>query len=72
MDNLTYDLRCLCQRNKDGSHATQAERLVMLTLISKQLKSGGFRNIIKARSFLLIKAIFNKEIPMMDSVKRLD
>lgn len=45
MDNLTYDLRCLCQRNKDGSYATQAERLTMLTLVSKQLKSGGFRNM---------------------------
>lgn len=45
MDNLTYDLRCLCQRNKDGSHATQAERLAMLTLVSKQLKSGGFKNM---------------------------
>lgn len=45
MDNLTYDLRCLCLRNKDGSHATQAERLAMLTLVSKQLKSGGFRNM---------------------------
>lgn len=45
IDNLTYDLRGLCQRNKDGSHATQAERLTTLTLISKQLKSGGFKRM---------------------------
>lgn len=35
----------LCQRNKDGSHATQAERLTTLTLISNQLKSGGFKRM---------------------------
>lgn len=38
-------MRGLCQRNKDGSHATQAERLTTLTLISKQLKSGGFKRM---------------------------
>lgn len=42
---MTYELRGLCQRNKDGSHATQAERLTTLTLISKQLKSGGFKRM---------------------------
>ncbi|WVD64740.1 integrase domain-containing protein [Utexia brackfieldae] len=42
---MTYDLRCLCQRNKDGSHATQAERLTNLTMISKQLKSAGFKRM---------------------------
>lgn len=35
----------LCQRNKDGSHATQTERLTSLTLISNQLKSGGFKRM---------------------------
>ena len=38
-------MRGLCQCNKDGSHATQAERLTTLTLISKQLKSGGFKRM---------------------------
>ncbi|EQD71893.1 Integrase, partial [mine drainage metagenome] len=27
MDDLAYTLRVLCQRNRDGSHATQADRL---------------------------------------------
>src|SRR5690349_14847968 len=27
MDELTYTLRGLCLRNRDGSHATQADRL---------------------------------------------
>ena len=28
MDDLTYTLRQLCQRNRDGSHTTQADRIV--------------------------------------------
>jgi hypothetical protein len=43
MDDLTHTLRVLCQRNRDGSHATQADRRGTLTLISRQLKAAGFR-----------------------------
>ena len=42
MDDLTYTLRVLCQRNRDGSHATQADRLRTLTLASRQLREAGF------------------------------
>jgi hypothetical protein len=28
MDDLTYTLRALCQRNRDGSYATQADRII--------------------------------------------
>src|SRR5487761_1135638 len=45
MDDLTYTLRVLCQRNRDGSHATQADRLRMLTLASRQLREAGFRQM---------------------------
>lgn len=45
MDRLTYELRQLCQRNRDGSHATQAERMQTLTLVSKQLKDGSFKHL---------------------------
>jgi integrase len=45
MDDLTYGLRALCQRNRDGSHATQADRLRSLTLISRQLREAGFRQM---------------------------
>lgn len=45
MDNLTYTLRQLCQRNRDGSHATQADRLRALTLVSQQLREAGFRQM---------------------------
>lgn len=38
-------MRGLCLRNKDGGHTTQAERLTTLTLIGKQLKSGGFKRM---------------------------
>ena len=45
MDDLTYILRQLCQCNRDGSHATQADRQRSLTLMARQLKEAGFRQI---------------------------
>jgi integrase len=45
MDNLTYELRALCRRNRDGSHATQANRMSILTLISCQIIEAGFRRM---------------------------
>jgi integrase len=45
MDDLTYTLRQLCQRNRDGSHATQADRLRALTLASRQLREAGYRQM---------------------------
>ncbi len=45
MDDLTYTLRQLCQRNRDGSHATQADRMRSLTLVSRQLREAGFRQM---------------------------
>lgn len=45
MDDLTYSLRQLCRRNRDGSHATQGDRLRSLTLMARQLRQVGFRNM---------------------------
>lgn len=45
MDNLTYELRALCRRNRDGSHGTQADRTTILTLVSRQLLEAGFRRM---------------------------
>jgi integrase len=45
MDDLTYTLRRLCQRNRDGSHATQADRMRLLTLAACQLGEAGFRQM---------------------------
>ncbi|MDR0674185.1 MAG: integrase domain-containing protein [Zoogloeaceae bacterium] len=45
MDNLTHTLRQLCQRNRDGSFATQADRQRSLLLMARQLKEAGFRQM---------------------------
>jgi hypothetical protein len=45
MDDLTYTLRALCQRNRDGSHAMQADRQRTLMLASRQLRDAGFRRM---------------------------
>jgi len=35
MDDLTYGLRQLCRRNKDGSYTTQADRMRGLTRVAQ-------------------------------------
>lgn len=45
MDDLTFELRQLCRRNRDGSHARQADRLGVLTLVGRQLRELGFRQM---------------------------
>ena len=49
MDDLTYTLRQLCQRNRDGSHNTQADRMRSLTLVARQLREAGFRQLKASR-----------------------
>jgi hypothetical protein len=45
MRDLNYDLKQLCQRNRDGSFATQADREHILDLIADQLHEMGFRHM---------------------------
>ncbi|MFC3076134.1 phage integrase N-terminal domain-containing protein [Shinella pollutisoli] len=45
MDDLTYELKQLCRRNKDGGAMTQAQRMGSLAAIARQLKQAGFRNM---------------------------
>ncbi|OZI73360.1 phage integrase N-terminal domain-containing protein [Bordetella genomosp. 6] len=45
MDDLTYTLRQLCQRNRDGSYNTQADRMRSLSLVARQLREAGFRQM---------------------------
>lgn len=45
MDDLTYTLRQLCQRNRDGSYNTQADRMRSLGLAARQLREAGFRQM---------------------------
>ena len=45
MQDLNYELKQLCARNRDGSYATQANRERILTLIANQLREMGFVNM---------------------------
>lgn len=45
MDDLSYGLRQLCRRNKDGSYATQTDRMRGLRLVARQLAEEGFRRM---------------------------
>jgi site-specific recombinase XerC len=45
MQNLNYELRQLCDRNRDGSFATQSDRERILTLVANQLRQMGFVNM---------------------------
>ena len=49
MQDLNYELKQLCARNRDGSCATQANRERILTLIANQLREMGYVNM-RARS----------------------
>jgi site-specific recombinase XerC len=45
MRDLNHQLKLLCQRNRDGSFATQRDRERVLTLIADQLHQLGFRGM---------------------------
>ena len=45
MRELNHDFKNLCQRNRDGSFATQHDRESILTLIANQLDEDGFRHL---------------------------
>jgi len=45
MRNLNYALKQLCQRNRDGSYATQRDREYVLDQIATQLNEMGFRHM---------------------------
>lgn len=46
MDDLTYTLRQLRLRNRDGSHATQADLQRSLSMAARQLREAGFRQML--------------------------
>ena len=48
MRDLNYELKQLCERNRDGSHATQRDRARVLDLIASQLQELGFRQMVVA------------------------
>jgi len=46
--DLNYDLKQLCRRNRDGSHATRHDRERMLDQIADQLQEMGYRHMSAA------------------------
>jgi hypothetical protein len=45
MRDLNFEAKKLCERNKDGSHSTQANRQKILNLVADQIHGLGFRNL---------------------------
>jgi hypothetical protein len=45
MRDLNYELKQLCQRNRDGSYATQRDRERLLGQVADQLRDLGFRHL---------------------------
>jgi hypothetical protein len=45
MRELNYELKKLCQRNRDGSYGTRADRERILDLIANQLQEMGFKHM---------------------------
>jgi hypothetical protein len=45
MRNLNYELKCLGERNRDGSHATRAKRARILSLIANPLYDLGYKKL---------------------------
>jgi hypothetical protein len=48
MRDLNYELKQLCNRNRDGSYATQHDRERVLDQIANQLQELGFRHMVVA------------------------
>ena len=45
MKDLVYELKALCQRNRDGSYSTQAHRWAILRQMGEQLLAAGFNHL---------------------------
>lgn len=45
MRNLAFQLKNMCDRNKSGSHSSQASRRRLCSMIAKHLEQLGFRNL---------------------------
>ena len=45
MRDLNFETKKLCERNKDGSHSTQANRQKIMNLVANQIHGLGFRNL---------------------------
>ena len=48
MRDLNFELKRLCERNRDGSYATQRDRARVLDLVANQLQELGYRHMAAA------------------------
>ena len=65
MREFNYELKQLCQRNRDGSYATRADRERILDLIANQLQEMGFKHMhatsLKAKHVAALVARWHTE-----------
>ena len=65
MDPLVYQLHTLAEHNRDGSYATQSNRLNMLTLFGEQLIQCGYAQLhvteIKGRHINRLLALWQEQ-----------
>lgn len=73
MRDLNYQLKGICNRNKDGSYATQAARLRNLDLMANQLHDLGFRHLLatglKPKHVVALVELWKKESIAIGTVK---
>ncbi|MCP2012579.1 phage integrase N-terminal domain-containing protein [Duganella violaceipulchra] len=52
MRDLNYQLKQLCDRNRDGSYATQSDRARILSHVANQLHDLGWAGLTLPRAWL--------------------
>lgn len=66
MGTMRYELRCICKANRDGSFATQQDRLSMLVQAADYLEQCGFRQLtpssLKAKHVNALVAYYKQSI----------
>ena len=65
MRNLNYQLKQLCQRNRDGGYSTQAQRAWQLSLFANQLHDLGYRQMgvrsLKQKHIIALTKLWEKQ-----------
>jgi integrase len=75
MRNLAYQLKTMCDRNKSGSHSSQASRRCLCSKIANNLEQLGFRNLdigsLKPKHVEALVAHWKAEQLAIGSIKNL-
>ena len=73
MRDLNYQIKGICNRNKDGSYATQAARLRNLDLMANQLHDLGFCHLkatgLKPKHVVALVQYWKKESIAIGTIK---